>query len=387
MRAQGDAVGMRSTTASNALAAIVVVLAAVIALHRSVAAPATGEPAPFVSAPPGFHVSIVSKHVPGARFMAFAPNGDLVIAQTVAGTIAVIHPGTSPDATPERFDTGLTLPHGVVFVKDRLYVATWSGVLRYDYPQRDPAVLFDDMPTGGVHNHRALAIADDGTIFVSSGSTCNVCDEGDDRFATILRYGPGDTRGTIYARGLRNASGLAFDPSGRLWAVVNQRDNIGPSQAVTDNLPPDELDLIVQGATYGWPQCYPDPGARRRLPNPEYSHADCSGARPATFDIPAHSAPLGLVFYEARAFPKPYQGAAFIALHGSWNRSTPAGDKVVDVSFAGGKPVAMHDFVTGWITPDGAYRNRPVGLAVGPDGALYISDDLRGYVYRVTYMP
>jgi glucose/arabinose dehydrogenase len=381
-----DAMGVRDTTRWVFVAAGAIAVSAVAA-HRGATLPATGDPAPYVSAPPGFLVTIVSKHVPGARFMAVAPNGDLVVAQTAAGNIAVIHQGTPPDAAPERFDEDLTLPHGMVFVKDKLYIATWSGVLRYDYPKPHPTVLFKDMPTGAVHNHRALAIADDGTIYVSSGSNCNVCEEGDDRFATILRYSPGDTRGTIYARGLRNASGLAFDPSGRLWAVVNQRDNIGPTQAVTDNLPPDELDLIVKGANYGWPQCYPDPGARRRLPNPEYLRADCSSTRPATFDIPPHSAPLGLVFYEGRAFPKAYQGDAFIALHGSWNRSTPAGDKVVDVSFSGGKPVAMHDFVTGWIAPDETYRNRPVGLAVGADGALYISDDLLGYIYRVTYAP
>ena len=319
--------------------------------------------------------------------MAFAPNGDLVIAQTAAGSLAVIHPATAADAAPETFDTGLTLPHGVVFVKNRLYVATWPGVQSYEYPQRRATTLFDNMPEGGVHNRRALAVAGDGTIYVSSGSTCNVCEERDDRFATILRYDRGDTRGTIYARGLRNASGLAFDPSGRLWAVVNQRDNIGPTQAVTDDLPPDELDLIQQGQDYGWPQCYPDPGAHRRLPNPEHPRADCSNTRAATFDIPPHSAPLGIVFYNAHEFPKTYQGGAFIALHGSWNRSTPAGDKVVFVSFARGKPVAMHDFITGWIGQDGTYRNRPVGLAISPDGALYISDDLQGYIYRVTYAP
>ncbi|MBV8204041.1 MAG: PQQ-dependent sugar dehydrogenase [Candidatus Eremiobacteraeota bacterium] len=360
---------------------------ATVALAPGAAAPPSGEPAPFVSAPPGFHVTVVSKHVPGARFMAFAPNGDLLVAQTAAGNIVVIHPGTSPDAVPERFDTGLSLPHGMTFVNDRLYVATWSGVRRYQYPNAHATIIFDNMPQGGVHNRRALAIAADGTIYVSSGSTCNVCEEDDARFATILRYNPGDTHGVIYAHGLRNASGLAFDPSGRLWAVVNQRDNIGPTQAVTDNLPPDELDLIVQGADYGWPRCYPDPGARRRLPNPEYPKADCAATRPASFDIPPHSAPLGVVFYQAHAFPKSYQGAAFIAFHGSWNRSTPAGDKVVAVSFAGGRPVALHDFVTGWITPDNTYRNRPVGLAVGPDGALYISDDLQGYIYRVAYAP
>ncbi len=256
----------------------------------------SGEAVAFLVAPPGFHVTYVSKHVPGARFLAFAPNGDLVVALTQPGEVVVIHPGASPDAQPDEFDVGVSLPHGVAFLEGNLYLATWFGVLRYDYPAQRPVTLFDDMPKSIDHNRRALAVAGDGTIFVSSGSNCNLCDERDPRFAAILRYGAGDTHGAIYARGLRNASGLAFDPRGRLWAVVNQRDSIGPTQAITDDLPPDEFDLIRPGGDYGWPTCYPDPHAARRLPNPEYPHADCSGQTPATFDLPAHSAPLGLRF-------------------------------------------------------------------------------------------
>ncbi len=346
-----------------------------------------GEIVPFLKAPPGFVVTYVSKHVPGARFLGVAPNGDVVVAEMQAGNIVVIHPGASPDDQPNQFDVGVDLPHGIVFFKDRLYVATWFGVVRYDYPAQHPTVVFDDLPRGGLHNHRALALARDGTIFESSGSTCNVCDEGDPRLATIVRFRDGDAHSTIYARGLRNASGLAFDASGKLWAVVNQRDNIGPTQAVTDNLPPDELDLIEQGGNYGWPQCYPDPSAPRRLPNPEYPHADCSNTIPTALNIPPHSAPLGIVFYDGQTFPRSYRGSAFIAYHGSWNRSIPTGDKVVVASFANGKPVGIRDFVTGWMENNGNYRGRPVGLAVGPDGSLYISDDKLGYVYRVTYAP
>jgi glucose/arabinose dehydrogenase len=344
-------------------------------------------PAPFLTAPSGFHVSVINKHVPGARYLAVAPNGDILVAQTPAGSIVVIHPGSSPDDRPEEFDVGISLPHGMAFFQGRLYVATWFGAVRYDYPAQHPTVLFDDLPKGGVHDRRALAIAGDGTLFVSSGSNCNVCDERDARFATIVRYVPPEKQSTIYARGLRNASGLAFDATGRLWATVNQRDNIGPTQAITDNLPPDEFDLIAQDADYGWPQCYPDPSGARRLPNPEHPRADCSRTRPATFNIPAHSAPLGVVFYEGELFPLPYHGDAFIALHGSWNRSKPSGDKVVVIDFASGKPVGMRDFVTGWMDDHGDYRGRPVGLAVGPDGALYISDDKLGWIYRVWYGP
>ena len=342
---------------------------------------------PFLIAPTGFRVTYVSKHVPGARFIAFAPNGDLIVAESRLGSVVVIHPGSSPDDQPDAFDVGLPLPHGLAFLGGKLYVAAWFGVLRYDYPARKPETLFDNLPKSFVHSLRALAIAGDGSIFVSSGSNCNVCDEGNSRFGAILRYGAGDAEGTIYARGVRNASGLAFDAKGTLWAVVNQRDNIGPTQAVTDNLPPDELDAVAADGDYGWPQCYPNPKARNRLANPEYLHADSSHATPATLNLPPHSAPMAIVFYYAGTFPPKYRGDAFVAYHGSWNRSVPTGDKVVEIMFANGRPTGYRDFVTGWMDDNGRYRGRPVGLAIGPDGALYISDDKLGYIYRVAYAP
>lgn len=354
---------------------------------------ATSAPAPagssdeavgFLRVPPGFRVTYAAKNIPGARFLAVAPNGDLLVAQTRAGKVVVLPAGASPDSTPQTFMRGLA-PHGLAFLNGRLYVAGWAGVTRFDYPSTTGTVLFSNMPQGPDHNARALALASDGTVFVSSGSTCNVCDERDPRFATVLRYAPGDGAGGIYASGLRNASGLAFDSAGRLWATVNQRDNIGPTQAVTDNLPPDEIALITAGGNYGWPKCYPNPGAANRLPNPEYPHADCSATIPAALNLQAHSAPLGITFYHASQFPAQYRGGAFVAFHGSWNRSVPTGDKVVFVRFSGGRPTGYQDFATGWMQPDGSYLGRPVGVAVGPDGSLYISDDKLGVVYRVTY--
>lgn len=316
--------------------------------------------------------------------MAFAPNGDLLVSETSQGAIVVIPSGSSPDAEPRVFTSGLSYPHGLAFHNGHLYVATWSDVLEYAYPSSAPTTLFSNLPQGGDHNRRALAIAHDGTIYVSSGSDCNVCAESDPRFAAVLRYAPGDSTAAIYASGLRNASGLAFDASGRLWAVVNQRDNIGPTEAETDNLPPDEFDLVRLGENFGWPQCYPNPSAANRLPNPEYPSASCAGETPAALNFPAHSAPLGLAFYYGTQFPSSYRDDAFIALHGSWNRSVPTGDKVVLVKFSAGQPTRYSDFVTGWLQ-NGQYVGRPVGIAVGPDGSLYISDDTLGYIYRVSY--
>ncbi|MDQ2817244.1 MAG: PQQ-dependent sugar dehydrogenase [Candidatus Eremiobacteraeota bacterium] len=340
---------------------------------------ATAAPVGALHAPAGFAISLVSSRVPGARFIAFAPNGDLLVSQPDEGQVVAIKPGAKPDDAPAVVLSGLELAHGLAFRGNDLYVASWSGVEKLHYPADGYKVrkLFADMPEGGDHNRRALALGRDGAIYVSSGSTCNVCDESDPRFATVLRYDADGRRGRLYASGLRNASGLAFDESDRLWAVVNGRDMIG------DDRPADELDLIKEGGNYGWPYCYGL--SDKRFPNPEYNDsAKCARTVPPSFSFQAHSAPLGLLFYKAEQFPAPYRGAAFVAFHGSWNRSRPTGYKVVTVFFDRGRPTKVQDFVTGWLKGDGKVIGRPVGLAVAPDGSLFVSDDT-GYIYRVRY--
>ena len=347
---------------------------------------ANAEVGTTLTVPAGFHVEVVSNQVPGARFIAVAPNGDLIVSETSRGRVVAIHPGSPADATPTVILSGESLPHGLAFRGDDLYVATWAGVLKGPYSREagyKPQALFSDMPEAGDHNNRSLALAADGTIFVSSGSDCNVCVEMNPRLATVLRYEPDGRNGAIYARGLRNASGMAFDSHGVLWAVVNQRDNIGPTQAVTDNLPPDELVRVRPQADYGWPYCYPT--QHKLLPNPEFGDPKkCTDGMPADFEIQAHAAPLGIVFYDARSYPARYRGAAFVALHGSWNRSVPSGDKVIAILFRNGRPDKVEDFVTGWLQPSGRYAGRPVGVAIAPDGSLYISDDT-GFIYKVRY--
>lgn len=332
-------------------------------------------------APPGFSIAVVSTRVPDARFMTFAPNGDLLVAETSRGRVVALAPGASPEADPKLVVSGVVLAHGLAMRGDQVYVAGWTGVTRVRYPVpagQSPTTLFSDMPQGLVHNHRALALAADGSIFVSSGSTCNVCMEPDPRLATVLRYDPDGSHGRIYADGLRNASGLAFDDAGKLWAVVNGRDNLG------DELPPDEVVEIKDGAKYGWPYCYAGYGIR--VPNPEYADAGkCVGTEPSALNLQAHSAPLQIAFYHGAQFPARYRGALFVAYHGSWNRSVKTGYKVVAVFFKNGRPDHVEDFVTGWLGADQRVSGRPAGVAVGPDGSLYISSDTTGYIYKVTY--
>jgi glucose/arabinose dehydrogenase len=182
----------------------------------------------------------------------------------------------------------------------------------------------------------------------------------------------------MFATGLRNAVGLALHPvTGDVWATNNGRDWLG------DDLPPETINVVKEGADFGWPRCHAGD-----LVDPEFGgESGCSGVTAPALKMQAHSAPLGLAFYTGSVFPEPYRGDLFVAFHGSWNRSAPTGYKVVRVHFAAdGSPGAPEDFATGFLDADRTMHGRPVGLATGPDGALYISDDKGGYIYRVSYV-
>ncbi len=335
----------------------------------------------YVQLPQGFGISLVSARVPGARFLAVAPNGDVLVSEIDRGQVVAVKPGADPNAAPPIVVAGLSLPNGLAFRGDDLYIASWIGVtVVRNYPSGNIQQLFSGMPTNADHNARAIALGFDGSIYLSSGSDCNVCTESDQRLATVMRLSPDGSNPIIYASGLRNASGLAFDSAGRLWATVNQRDNLTPSHT---DLPVDELDNVQAGANYGWPACYPDQNGQRR-PNPEFAGASCAAFLPSTFGFQAHSAPLQLAFYYGSQFPARYSGALFVAFHGSWNREPKTGYKIVSVLMSAGQPISVEDFASGWLASDGnTVRGRPVGVAVAPDGSLYVSDDLNGAVYRI----
>lgn len=358
--------------------------AAIVAAAALAGMSAIAAPPPFlIAVPEGFRVELLSNRIAGARFLAVAPNGDVLVSLIAKGEVVSIRPGDPVDAEPRVVASALDRPNGLAFRGSDLYIATWQGVVLVpDYPGEGAArQLFSDLPHNADHNARALAIAPDGSIYISSGSDCNVCLERDPRLATILHYRANGSGGAVYASGLRNASGLAFDDQGRLWAVVNQRDNLTPEHR---DLPPDELDLVRAGANYGWPFAYPDLGGMRR-PNPEFPGASTAAFAPADFGFQAHSAPLQAAFYPGGEFPASYRGSLFVAFHGSWNREPPTGYKVVVVRFSDGRPVAVEDFATGWLS-DGRVLGRPVGLAFSAAGALYVSDD-RGYLFRIEYRP
>jgi glucose/arabinose dehydrogenase len=211
-------------------------------------------------------------------------------------------------------------------------------------------------------------------MFVSIGSSCNICDERDPRRAGISRYAADGTGGQVFASGLRNAVGLAIQPgSGLLWATVNERDNQG------NEIPPDLVTIVRGGENFGWPTCQPPYAV------PQDPGSACAGITPPTVGIQAHSAPLGLAFYTGQSFPPDYAGDLFVAQHGSWNRQPPAAPKLLRIHFDGDRPVSAADFLTGWQDADGNRWGRPAGVVVAPDGSLIVSDDQAGLLYRVAF--
>ena len=353
--------------------------------------------------PAGFELSVYAEGLDRARFMSFGPDGTLYVGTNSDKVYAL--PDKNRDGRADAvivFAGGLRSPHSVAwheieppgdFITPKprpkpqgwLYVGETHRVIRLrdtdgDFKADEPdsgeqELVVANLPTGGQHFTRTVGFGADGGLYVSVGSSCNACREEDARRAAILRFNADGSGMGTYARGLRNAVGFAWHPTTmEMWATDNGRDWLG------DELPPEELDLVRRGDDHGWPACY---GQRR--PDPDLGSVErCAKTQPATFEMPAHSAPLGLDFYTGTMFPEEYRGDLFIAFHGSWNRSVPTGYKVVRVRFKDGKPVAMENFVDVWFK-GGRVEHRPVDVKTGPDGALYISDDRGGTIFRVTY--
>jgi len=339
----------------------------------------------------GFKVNLFAEGLGGVRSLALGLGGAVFATLPGSGTIVRLVDANGDgvaDAPAQTVLSGLDYPFGLAFRRDTMYFAEQTTVKRLDPgPGATPVTLVSGIPSGG-HITRTIAFGPDNLMYVAVGSSCNLCDESppDSMRAAVTQFNLDGSGGRIFARGLRNSVGLAFHPTtGELWANNNDRDNIGNQPpvndvAMTDTLPPEHLNILKDGRWYGWPQCY-----LPNRPNPEYPGFDCSAVEPPAITDTAHSAPLGLAFYTGTTFPAAYQGDAFMTYHGSWNRSLPTGAKVVRVRVQSGRPTAIEDFVTGWQLADGSRWGRPVGLLVMPDGALLVSDDDGGRIWRVRY--
>ena len=339
--------------------------------------------------PPGFHIAVFAE-APHARMMAFSPGGVLLATNMSDGTVLAF-PDPQHTGRPERTLTvleDLHEPNSITFHNGKLYVAETNQVRRFDWDESglragNGQVIVSLPRSGGGHSTRTVLFAN-GKMYVSVGSSCNVCVEKDKRRAAVLEFNEDGSGERIFANGLRNSVGLALNPqTGTLWATENGRDWLG------DNLPPDEInDLGPNGGSFGWPYCY----GNRVTDTSQVKPGDnrCEQTIPPKVEIQAHSAPLGIAFYNGSMFPAAYHGDIFVALHGSWNRSVPTGYKVIRVHLnSKGEPQGPpKDFITGWIQPGetrkGVWMGRPVGIVVGPEGAMYVSDDSSGLIYRVT---
>ena len=334
--------------------------------------------------PAGLKVDDYAK-VPGARFMALGADGSVYVSQTGAGNVVRLV-DSNGDGVAERSEiiaSGLHLPHGLAVHAGWLYVANTDEVVRFKLdaagvPQGAPQQTGARYDAAGGHFTRTVVFGPDGAMYVSVGSTCNICVEKDSTRASVMRFDENGGHGMVFARGMRNAVGLAIHPStGALWVSQHERDNLLPSH---EDLPPEEINILREGGDYGWPYCYGD-----RVPNPEFNDAArCARTLPPALPLQAHSAPLGLAFLaNATQLPAQYRGDALLAFHGSWNRRVPTGAKVVRLRIQGGRPVGYEDFLTGFQGADGRRWGRPVDILVLGDGSVLVSDDDAGMIYRV----
>lgn len=341
-------------------------------------------PAEFIALPPGFDISVFAHGLQGPRMMALGSDGQLYVAERGMGRVVRL-PDHDRDGVADSLETvaeGLNGPSSIAFFKDNsLYVAETKRILRMSAPDADGIlqqleIVVDDLPGGG-HNTRTLLFSPDWeTLFVSVGSSCNVCVEEDERRAAIVAYGADGSGERIFARGLRNAVGITLRPdTGELWATNNGRDQLG------DDTPPETIYQVLQGDDAGWPRCHSG-----SIIDPQFGEAgDCEGVVPPAVEMQAHSAPLGLTFYDGGQFPEAYRGGLFVAFHGSWNRTVATGYKVVHIPMEDGKPGPVEDFATGWLRADGSKWGRPVDVLTGPDGSLFVSEDGDGIIYRIFY--
>lgn len=340
-----------------------------------------------LSLPAGFSSSIFAEGLEEPRFMTVGADGTLFVAERAASRVIAL-PDRDGDGEADEtivIADGFERPSSVIFRPgtSELYVGETPRVSRLlldGFQVIERKVVIPDLPAQRGHHTTTVLFDDADKLYVSVGSTCNVCEEEDPRLATVWVYDADGSNARLYMKGLRNAVGLARNPlTGEIWASNNGRDLMG------DDLPPETVYILEDGADAGWPFCHAGD-----IPDPDYGEegSACAGIAPPAVKLQAHTAPLGLTFYDASLFPAEYQGDLFIALHGSWNRSTPVGYSIVRVPIDnenGKGQVAgeVEDFAAGWLLENFDSTGRAVDVVVAADGALLVSDDKGGFIYRI----
>ena len=311
-----------------------------------------------------------------ARFMALNEKNDLFVTDLSGGKIFVLTDKNNDGVADEKkvFAEGLNKPHGIYFYKNELFLAEENKISKLidsdnDLKMDQQIILVSNLPTGGNHATRTLIIKDD-KMYLSIGSSCNACVETEKR-AMIIQYDLGGSNEKVFAEGLRNSVGIVFHPiTGEIWGTDNGRDFLG------DDLPPEEVNIIREGQHYGWPYCYGNQIEDKSF----FKENFCGKTIAPTVSMQAHSAPLGLRFYEGNSLGKEFNENLFVAFHGSWNRRNPTGYKIVRIRFENELPV-VEDFIEGWLV-NGERWGRPVDI-IFSENYMYISDDFTGKIYSV----
>ncbi len=337
-----------------------------------------------VKLPPGFSIDLYATGVRNARSLALSPGGVLFVGTRQAGAVyAVVDRDRDQKADAVyTIASGLNMPNGVAFRDGALYVAEVNRVWRYDGIEQRleqppaPVLVTDALPSDRHHGWKFIAFGPDGLLYLQVGAPCNVCERDDPRYASILRMKPDGTDLEVFASGVRNTVGFDWHPETReLWFTDNGRDMLG------DDSPPDELNRAPsKGLHFGFPYCHGGD-----LPDPEFgAKRSCREFEPPAQKLGPHVAAIGMRFYTGRMFPPEYRNQIFIAEHGSWNRSKKIGYRVTLVRLEGNRAVSYTPFAEGWLQNERVW-GRPADVLVMPDGALLVSDDLAGVIYRVSY--
>jgi glucose/arabinose dehydrogenase len=341
--------------------------------------------------PDGFAVSVFAKNLPGARVLAIDSLGNMWVSQTSQGKITLLEMKDGKVANQNAVFRNLQSPHGLAFDPEEpftLYFAEETKISKVALYSEDTPHKIADLPKKGGHFTRTLGFGPDGRLYVSIGSTCNVCHEDDPRYASIWSMKKDGSDFKEVAGGLRNSVFIVFNKNdGKMWATEMGRDSLG------DDIPPDEINIIDTNAkdilNFGWPNCYGKNIHDTSFDKNTYIRNPCMEPfeKESHIDVPAHSAPLGLAFVSDKAgWPGDYKNDLLVAYHGSWNRSVPTGYKVVRYHLDNsGNVLSVTDFLSGWVKGKAA-DGRPVDIIFDQKGKMYISDDKAGVVYQVEYI-
>ena len=326
--------------------------------------------------PKGYKIEIYTDKTPNAREMDFAEDGTLFTGSMVEGKIYAVR----SDRTVVVIDDSLEMPTGLDYYNGDLYVAAVSRILKYENILQtmdstpEPVVINGNFPKDTWHGWKFIRVGPDGKLYIPVGAPCNVCIPGKTWYARILRMTLDGQMLEYVAEGVRNTVGFDWDPvGGELWFTDNGRDEMG------DDIPPDELNKSrVAGEHYGFPYVH------GKMLDPEFwpQRPKNIGFTSPVFELPAHVAALGMRFYTGKMFDEKYHGGIFIAEHGSWNRSKKTGYRVSFVTIKSGRAVSYEVFAGGWLQGETPW-GRPADVQVGPDGSLFVADDMAGCIYRI----